>query len=123
MSLKCEALPLGMLALISTHAAPLHRNSWFVSVAKYVTPVQSAVAPVVSGVGLADPTSDIYSLGCQPFIMTADLNTPKTCRWSVDEAVYELDFQLYDQYGDLIYWDNIFPTEFQMTLLATEGEE
>ena len=85
---------------------------------------QSLIARIyLSGVGLADPTRDNYSLGCQPFIMTADLNTPKTCRWSVDEAVYELDFQLYDQYGDLIYWDNIFPTEFQMTLLATEGEE
>lgn len=77
----------------------------------------------VSGVGISDPTSADYSLGCQPFIMTADLNTPKTIRWNREEAVYELDFQLYDEYGFLIYWDNIFPTEFQMTLLATEGEE
>ena len=77
----------------------------------------------LSGVGPADPTSNNYSLGCQPFIMTADLNTPKTCRWSPTEAVYELDFQLYDQYGDLIFWTNVCPTEFQMTLLVTEGDE
>jgi hypothetical protein len=85
---------------------------------------QSIIARIyLSGVGAPEATSSTYSLGSQPFIMTADLNSPKIIRWSPNEAVYELDFQLYDQYGDLLYWDNRYPTEFQLTLLCREGED
>ena len=76
----------------------------------------------LSGVGNPQSTSSEYGLGCQPFFLTADLNTPKVVRWSPDETVFNLDFSLYDQYGDPIYWDGRYPTEFQMTLLCAEGE-
>jgi hypothetical protein len=76
----------------------------------------------LSGVGNPQNTSSSYSLGSEPFLMTADLNTPKIIRWSPDETVYNLDFQIIDQYGDLIYWDASHPTEFQMTLLCAEGD-
>jgi hypothetical protein len=68
-------------------------------------------------------TSPSSSPGCEPFIMTADLNNPKVIRWNKDETVYNMDFTLYDQYGDLIYWTNDNPTEFQMTLLCQEEDD
>jgi hypothetical protein len=74
----------------------------------------------LSSVGGPQPTSLDYSLGSQPFIITADLNTPKVIRWNKDETVYNLDFQLYDQYGDLMFWNYNYPTEFQMALLCME---
>ena len=77
----------------------------------------------LSGVGAPQPTSATYALGSQPFLMTADLNTPKVIRWNKDQTVYNLDFQLYDQYGDLLYWSPNEPTEFQMTLLCMEEDD
>jgi hypothetical protein len=76
-------------------------------------------------------TNYSYPLGSRPFVVTQDCNTPKVVRWSKDETVYALDFQLRDQYGDLLYTqlgtygNNIVPvnyTEFQMTLMCIEGE-
>ena len=57
---------------------------------------------------------------CGPLDICVDPNTPKHSMWSSDEAIYELDFQLYDEYGDLLYWTPQYNTEFQMTLLASE---
>lgn len=55
-----------------------------------------------------------------PLDICVDPNTPKHSMWSVDEAIYELDFQLYDEYGQLLYWSPEYNTEFQLTLLASE---
>jgi len=70
-------------------------------------------------------TNYAYPLGSRPFVITQDCNTPKVVRWSKDETVYALDFQLRDQYGDLIFTrfqsSDIFYTEFQMTLMCIEG--
>jgi len=77
----------------------------------------------VSGVGNPQTTFNDYGLGCEPFVITMDLNTPKIIRWNKDEAIYNLDFQLYDYYGDLLYWTNNNPTEFQMTLLCMEEDD
>jgi len=83
-------------------------------------------------------TNFSYPLGSRPFIVTQDCNTPKVVRWSKDETVYALDFQLRDQYGDLLFTqfngniltpnptqnpNPIFYTEFQMTLMCIEGEK
>ena len=85
------------------------------------------VAPV--GVPI---TNMAYPLGSRPFIVVQDCNTPKVIRWSRDETVYALDFQLRDQYGDLLFSQFINPetsvlnayyTEFQMTLMCVEGEK
>ena len=69
-------------------------------------------------------TSNFYPLGSRPFVVVQDCNTPKIIRWSKDETVYALDFQLRDQYGDLLYTQgetDFYYTEFQMTLMCVEG--
>jgi hypothetical protein len=70
------------------------------------------------------------ALGCNPFILTYDLNTPKIIKWTPDTAINSLDFQMRDCYGDLLFnYDTnvpfgtateVFNTEFQMTLLCVE---
>jgi len=57
---------------------------------------------------------------CGPFDICVDPNTAKHSMWSIDEAIYELDFRLYDENGDLLYWTPGNNTEFQITLLASE---
>jgi hypothetical protein len=75
----------------------------------------------LSGTGNIQSTSNNNSLGIEPFVMTADLNTPKIIQWSPDVAVPSIDFQLYDQYSELIPGPaEGFSTEFQMTLLCIE---
>ena len=79
----------------------------------------------VSGTGLQN-TAD---LGTVPFTFIADLNSPKIIQWSPDIAVPSIDFQVYDQYNQLLPMgpviqsvsnDNKHQTEFQITLLCTE---
>ena len=84
-------------------------------------------------------TSNFYPLGSRPFVVVQDANSPKVIRWSKDETVYALDFQLRDKYGDLLYTRynpstvgipitppdvpvDFYYTEFQMTLMCIEGE-
>lgn len=77
---------------------------------------------LLSGVGNPQTTTETTALGSAPFVMTADLNSPKIIRWSPDVAVPSIDFQLRDCYGDLIPGvTEQYPTEFQMTLLCIEG--
>ena len=82
---------------------------------------------LVARIYLSGVSSPIFqtgenALGSTPFIMTADLNTPKVIQWSPDIAVPSIDFQLRDCYGDLIPGNvERYPTEFQMTLLCIEG--
>jgi len=76
---------------------------------------------LLSGVGTARYTTGTMALGSTPFVMTADLNTPKVIQWTPDIAVPSIDFQLRDCYGELIPGDlERYPTEFQMTLLCVE---
>jgi hypothetical protein len=76
----------------------------------------------LSGVSNPVPQTGTTALGSTPFVMTADLNTPKVIQWSPDVAVPSIDFQLRDCYGELIPGDSErYPTEFQMTLLCIEG--
>ena len=77
---------------------------------------------LLSGVGNPQFTNGTSALGTTPFVMTADLNSPKIIQWSPDVAVPSIDFQLRDCYGDLIPGDvERYPSEFQMTLLCIEG--
>lgn len=76
----------------------------------------------LSAIGTPQATTGTDALGSHPFIMTVDLNTAKTIRWDRDEAIYSLDFQLYDIYGDPLFWSPDYPTEFQMTLMCSEGQ-
>jgi hypothetical protein len=86
---------------------------------------KGAIARVyLSGVGNPQVTTPNFALGSSPFIITVDLNSPKVIRWTPDVAVPSIDFQMTDQYGDLIFGGEFgFQTEFQMTLLAVEKEE
>ena len=81
----------------------------------------NSAAPASITTSSSGTVSGIKALGSEPFVVTADLNSPKIIRWSPDVAVPNIDFQLRDCYGDLI--PDIFPTEFQMTLLCVEGRE
>ena len=77
----------------------------------------------VSGTGQIQVTGSTTALGTAPFVMTSDLNSPKVINWTPDVAVPNLDFQLYDQYGDFIPGaEEGFSTEFQMTLLCVEKD-
>lgn len=78
----------------------------------------------LSGTGQIVPTTLTSALGSYAFVMTADLNTPKTIRWSPDVAVPSIDFQVRDQYGDLIPTGTSgrYNTEFQMSLLCIEND-
>jgi hypothetical protein len=76
----------------------------------------------LSGTGNIQVTKGTEALGSAPFTMTADLNNCKVIKWTPDVAVPSVDFQLYDQYSELIPGDaEGFSTEFQMTLLCIEG--
>lgn len=75
----------------------------------------------LSGTGNIQETRSVIGQGTAPFIMTADLNTPKVIEWSPDVAVPTVDFRLLDCYGDLIPGPDMgLASEFQMTLLCTE---
>ena len=78
----------------------------------YLVPPNQRIASDVSG----SPTP-----GSAPFDLVVDYNTPKHIRWSPNEAVYELDFQLYDQFGQKLYWSPKNPTEFCLTMHASES--
>jgi hypothetical protein len=78
----------------------------------------------LSGMGNPQTTTSTVALGTAPFIMTADMNSPKIIKWSPDVAVPSIDFQLRDCYGDFVPGqEEGLPTEFQMTLLCVEGGE
>ena len=56
----------------------------------------------------------------QPWIMTIDYNTPKHIKWSPQEALHNFDIRLIDEFGDQVFWSTEWPTEYQMTFLASE---
>jgi hypothetical protein len=83
----------------------------------------SGVGSINTGGAVADTGRSVGLLGTQPFVMTSDLNFPKVIAWTPDVTVTSIDFQLRDCYGDLLPgYDNGYSTEFQMTLLCTEGD-
>ena len=79
----------------------------------------------LSGNGNVQTQTPTSALGSAPFVVTADMNSPKIIKWSPDVAVPSIDFQLRDCYGDLLPSTDItdtLSTEFQMTLLCVEDE-
>ena len=78
----------------------------------------------LSGNGNVQTTTSIDALGSRPFVVTADLNSPKIIKWTPETTIPSIDFQLRDSYGDFIPGPlENYSTEFQMTLLCIEGEE
>lgn len=79
----------------------------------------------LSGNGSLQSQIPTAALGSAPFVVTADMNSPKIIKWTPDVAVNSIDFQLRDCYGDLIPAgpeEGAYSTEFQMTLLCVEDE-
>jgi hypothetical protein len=79
----------------------------------------------LSGNGSLQDQTGTTALGSAPFVVTADMNSPKVIRWTRDVAVPSIDFQLRDCYGDLIPTTpttDALSTEFQMTLLCVEED-
>jgi hypothetical protein len=62
-------------------------------------------------------STDYFSL---PFKLAVDYTTPKTVRWLPNEFVNDFDLKLYDQYGELLYWDEQNSTEYQLNIQASE---
>jgi hypothetical protein len=71
-----------------------------------------------TGSDLSEPSGDIKA---GPYNIDTDYNSPKWIKWNPDEYIYEIDIQMYDQYGELLYWSPINNTEFDMTILASES--
>ena len=64
---------------------------------------------------------ELSAPGDSPFDLVVDYNTPKQINWSPQEAVNELDLQVYDEFGELLPWDGAFANwEYQLTLVASE---
>jgi len=101
---------------VLTNYQPIKDTTTFVSKNK------GLVARIyLSGTGNIQETRSVIGMGTAPFVMTADLNTPKVIEWSPEVAVPTVDFRLLDCYGDLIPGPEMGQsTEFQMTLLCTE---
>jgi hypothetical protein len=79
----------------------------------------------LSGNGSLQSQTATTALGSEPFVVTADMNSPKIIKWTPDVAVPSIDFQLRDCYGDLIPTTpttDSLSTEFQMTLLCVEDD-
>jgi hypothetical protein len=79
----------------------------------------------LSGNGSVQYQTPTAALGSSPFVVTADMNSPKIIKWTPDVAVNSIDFQLRDCYGDLLPTNNetdTISTEFQMTLLCVEDD-
>jgi hypothetical protein len=56
-----------------------------------------------------------------PFVLTVEFDNPDSHKWSPEETLQNLDFQLYDMWGNQLYWSTEYNTEWQMTLLASES--
>jgi hypothetical protein len=83
----------------------------------------SGVGGIATNGAVADTGRAVGQLGTEPFVVTADLNFPKVIRWTPDVTVTSVDFQVRDCYGDLLPGvQQGFNTEFQITLLCTEGD-
>ena len=81
---------------------------------------------IVARVYLNPPdTSQKYSAtSCPndaPFVLTVEYKTPDSHKWSPEETLQNIDFQLYDMWGNPLYWNTQYNTEFQLTLLASES--
>ena len=86
----------------------------------YTTPPNTYIPTgVVPGAGTeTDPT---VALGDRQFTLCVDYNTPKHIKWNPNEAVYNVDLQVYDEFGELLPWDNnLYPWEFNLTIVASE---
>jgi hypothetical protein len=61
-----------------------------------------------------------YQAPIAPYIMNISYPEPKWIRWTPNQSVYDFDIRVIDEYGEPMYWSATYPTEYQMTFLASE---
>jgi hypothetical protein len=59
--------------------------------------------------------------GITPFVIHRQFKTPKQVMWNPQSFIGDLDIQIYDQYGDLVYTPTRGYPDFQITMLASEN--
>ena len=77
-----------------------------------------------------DPTGNIIPIGTRPFVIHRKVEE-KGIKWNPEGTIDSLDFQVYDEYGQLVPLPPILPVNnniattypsFQMTFVATNGD-
>jgi hypothetical protein len=120
-------------SLFSASFAPLSYTRWIDICSSRLTQFQRVKDATTLPQGLnSDVIARIYltapnvkeSMLSQPFTgpfnICIDYNTPKHIKWTENQAVNNFDIQVRDEFGELLYWDQDYPTEYQLTLLASE---
>lgn len=83
-------------------------------------PLQSVVARVyMNAYNTNNPMSQ--SQATEPHTIAVDYTTPKYIRWNPAEYLNNFDLSLYDEYGDLLYWSDLWSTEYRFTIQASES--
>ena len=82
----------------------------------YLTGNNTSTDPLTNSVVANNTTNSITFF---PKINTSWI-TPNFNKWSVEEALSSIDFQLYDMYGNPLFWTSTYNTEFQCTLTVSE---
>jgi len=80
-------------------------------------PATNSSTAALSATGGTAPAS--VPMTFLPIINTSWI-TPNFNKWSVEETLSSIDFQLYDMYGNPLYWNADWNTEFQATLTVSE---
>ena len=84
--------------------------------------LQNIVARVyLNAVNTQSKYSAADSPNSSPSTLTIEFANPDAHKWSAEEALQNIDFQLYDMWGEPLYWSTENGTEFQLTLLASES--
>jgi len=77
------------------------------------TSTDPATNSVVSNTGTNAPFTNMP-------IINVSWISPNYNKWSVEEALSGIDFQLFDMYGNPLFWSSVYNTEFQCTLTVSE---
>ena len=64
--------------------------------------------------------SSATAWGSAPFRFTKKWMTVNWSQWSPNQSIDQIDIQLLDMWGEVLYWTTEFPTEWEMTLVASE---
>jgi hypothetical protein len=85
------------------------------------SPPSNLLARVNLGVQGVQTTTAGNTGGAQPFTAAVQWPQPIWFRWSKESAVNNIDFRLLDMFGDPIFWNTTFNTEFQLSLMFSES--
>jgi hypothetical protein len=78
------------------------------------------------GVGQGDATAGIYWSGCRPALVYRFYNVPKYSSWSPGQFIDQIDIQLLDDCGELLYYGapglaQFSNNDFQLTFHCSEN--